>query len=202
MFTCRSLGDKFTNYVKLSDLIELRTVQGSLVRMHSPDKQGSLIRRPSLGKRSSLIRKSSQTFPLVIKRVSGDEEKKAVPEKATEDEDDVEDSKRAKRSQDELDSTILEKLPASFAIVATSVHKHWISAWAKATDNADLLELLKLAEMSTSRSHVLNYELYKVLAMKIDELRSTVVGAEDIDELRSKNKIFHLRLAVFEDAKA
>ncbi|KAL2501528.1 hypothetical protein Fot_35376 [Forsythia ovata] len=66
MFTCRSLGDKFTNYVKLSDLIELRTMQGSLVRMHSPDKQGSLIRRPSLGKRSSLIRKSSQTFPLVM----------------------------------------------------------------------------------------------------------------------------------------
>ncbi|KAL2551960.1 hypothetical protein Fot_05579 [Forsythia ovata] len=68
-------------------------------------------------------------------------------------------------------------------------------------DNAELLEMLKLAEMYTSRIHVLNYELYKVLAMKIDELHSTVVGAEVIDELRSENKILHSRLAVSENAR-
>ncbi|KAL2501529.1 hypothetical protein Fot_35377 [Forsythia ovata] len=165
------------------------------------DEQGTLLPQLSVPRTTRFL-VATVLLVLEVARVSVDEEEKAVPEKATEDEDDVENSKRAKRSQDELDSTILEKLPAPFAIVATSVHKHWISAWAKATDNADLLELLKLAEMSTSRSHVLKYELYKVLAMKIDELRSTVVGAEDIDELRSKNKIFRLRLAVFEDAKA
>ncbi|KAL2549797.1 hypothetical protein Fot_11327 [Forsythia ovata] len=56
--------------------------------------------------------------------------------------------------------------------------------------------------MYTSQSHKLNYELYKMLAMKIDELYSTVSGTEDIDELRSKNKILRSRLAVFKDASA
>ncbi|KAL2549678.1 hypothetical protein Fot_11208 [Forsythia ovata] len=37
--------------------------------------------------------------------------------------------------------------------------------------------------------------------MKIDELCSTVVGTDDIDELRSKIKILRLRLAVYEDAR-
>ncbi|KAL2549757.1 hypothetical protein Fot_11287 [Forsythia ovata] len=77
---------------------------------------------------------------------------------------------------DELDPTVLGKLSASAAIAAVSVHKYWTSAFGKAADNAELMELLKLAEMYTSRSHVLNYELYKVLAMKVDELRSTVGG--------------------------
>ncbi|KAL2529726.1 hypothetical protein Fot_22327 [Forsythia ovata] len=68
----------------------------------------------------------------------------------------------------------LGKLPAPAAIAAASVHKYWTSAFGKVTDNAELMELLKLAEMYTSRSHVLNCELYKVLTMKVDELRSTV----------------------------
>ncbi|KAL2549766.1 hypothetical protein Fot_11296 [Forsythia ovata] len=88
------------------------------------------------------------------------------------------------------------------AIAAASIHKYWTSAFAKAANNVELLEMLKLAEMYTSQSHVLNYELYKVLAMKIDELYSTVSGTKDIDELRSKNKILRSRLAVFKDASA
>ncbi|KAL2510423.1 hypothetical protein Fot_34070 [Forsythia ovata] len=68
-------------------------------------------------------------------------------------------------------------------------------------DNIDLLEMLKLEEMNTFRSHVLNCELYKVLTMKINELRSTIVDVEDIDELLSKKKIIHSRLAIFEDAR-
>ncbi|KAL2515060.1 hypothetical protein Fot_29031 [Forsythia ovata] len=87
--------------------------------------------------------------------------------------------------QDELDPTILGKLPVPAAIAAASVHKYWTSAFEKATDN---VELLKLAEMYTSQSHVLNYELYKVLTMKVDELRSTVGGDEDVNALRSENK--------------
>ncbi|KAL2501695.1 Uncharacterized protein Fot_35543 [Forsythia ovata] len=41
-----------------------------------------------------------------------------------------------------------------------------------------------------------------VFAMKVDELCSTVVGAEDIDALHSKNKALHARLAIVEDARA
>ncbi|KAL2529404.1 hypothetical protein Fot_22005 [Forsythia ovata] len=44
-----------------------------------------------------------------------------------------------------------------------------------------------MEEMNTFQSHVLNCELYKVFAMKVDELRSKVVGAEDIDTLHSEN---------------
>ncbi|KAL2553513.1 hypothetical protein Fot_07132 [Forsythia ovata] len=79
--------------------------------------------------------------------------------------------------QDELDPTIFKKLSTSVAIVAAPVHKYWTSAFAKAGDNTKLMKLLKLAKMYTSRSHVLNCELYKVLVMKVDELRSTVGGA-------------------------
>ncbi|KAL2528476.1 hypothetical protein Fot_21077 [Forsythia ovata] len=38
--------------------------------------------------------------------------------------------------------------------------------------------------------------------MKIDELHSTVIGAEDIEELRSDNKVLRSELVVFEDARA
>ncbi|KAL2479154.1 hypothetical protein Fot_48168 [Forsythia ovata] len=86
--------------------------------------------------------------------------------------------------KDELDPAILEKLPALSAMAVAFVHKYWTSTWAKATDNADLSEMIKMAESNTAWSHVLNCELYKVLAMKIDELRSTAMGAKDIDELR------------------
>ncbi|KAL2488770.1 hypothetical protein Fot_42062 [Forsythia ovata] len=56
--------------------------------------------------------------------------------------------------------------------------------------------------MSTAQSHVHNCELYKVLGMKIDELRSTVMGAEDIKALRSEKKILHSRFTISEDARA
>ncbi|KAL2529517.1 hypothetical protein Fot_22118 [Forsythia ovata] len=78
--------------------------------------------------------------------------------------------------QDELDPTVLGKLPPPAAIAAASVHKYWTSAFGKAADDTELTELLKLAEMYTSRSHVLNCELYKVLEMKVDELRSVTGG--------------------------
>ncbi|KAL2478894.1 hypothetical protein Fot_47908 [Forsythia ovata] len=59
-----------------------------------------------------------------------------------------------------------------------------------------------MVEMNTVQSHVLNYEVYKMLTMKVDELRSTVVGAEDIDALSSENKVLHARLEIIEDARA
>ncbi|KAL2489130.1 SPRY domain-containing protein [Forsythia ovata] len=104
--------------------------------------------------------------------------------------------------RDELDPTVLGKLLALAAIAAASVHKYWTSAFEKAADNAELIELLKLAEMYTYRSHVLNCELYKVLAMKVDELRSTVRGDEDVNALRSENKYLGERLAISEDVRA
>ncbi|KAL2544460.1 hypothetical protein Fot_13693 [Forsythia ovata] len=94
------------------------------------------------------------------------------------------------RKEDELDPTILGKLLALAAIAAASIHKYWTSAFGKIVDNAELTELLKLAEMYTSRSHVLNCELYKVLAMKVNELRSTVGRDKDVNALHSKNKDF------------
>ncbi|KAL2514663.1 hypothetical protein Fot_28634 [Forsythia ovata] len=62
---------------------------------------------------------------------------------------------------DELDPMILGRLLAPAAIAVASVHKYWTSAFGKATDDAELPELLKLAEMYTLRSHVLKCELYK-----------------------------------------
>ncbi|KAL2474089.1 hypothetical protein Fot_49825 [Forsythia ovata] len=64
------------------------------------------------------------------------------------------------------------------------------------------MELLKLAEMYTSRSHVLNCELYKVLAIKVDELRSTVGRDEDVDALHAENKDLQEQLVFSEDARA
>ncbi|KAL2494461.1 hypothetical protein Fot_38218 [Forsythia ovata] len=64
------------------------------------------------------------------------------------------------------------------------------------------MELLKLAEMYTSRSHVLNCELYKVLEMKVDELRSVIGEDEDVEAMRAKNKDLRARLAFSEDARA
>ncbi|KAL2549818.1 hypothetical protein Fot_11348 [Forsythia ovata] len=90
--------------------------------------------------------------------------------------------------RDELDPIFLGKLPAPTAIATASVHKYRTSAFGKAADNAELTELLKLVEMYTSQSHVLNCELYKVLAIKVDELRSTVGGNEDVNALCLENK--------------
>ncbi|KAL2545997.1 hypothetical protein Fot_15230 [Forsythia ovata] len=89
---------------------------------------------------------------------------------------------------DELDPTVLEKLPPPAAKAAASVHKYWTSAFGKATDNVELTELLKLAEMYTSCSHVLNCELYKLLDMKVDELRFVTGEDEDVEALRAENK--------------
>ncbi|KAL2544729.1 hypothetical protein Fot_13962 [Forsythia ovata] len=103
--------------------------------------------------------------------------------------------------QDELDPATLEKLLVSPTIATASIHKYWTSAFVKAADNTELIELLKLAEMYTSRSHVLNCELYKVLVIKFDELHSTVEGVKDIDELRAENKMLCSILAISEDAR-
>ncbi|KAL2483323.1 Uncharacterized protein Fot_44767 [Forsythia ovata] len=92
--------------------------------------------------------------------------------------------------RNELDPTVLEKLPASAAIAAASVHMYWTSAFGKAADNLELMELLKLAEMYTSQSHVLNCKLYKVLAMKVDELRSTVGGMRILMRCVQRTRIF------------
>ncbi|KAL2494266.1 Uncharacterized protein Fot_38023 [Forsythia ovata] len=95
--------------------------------------------------------------------------------------------------RDELDPTVLGKLPAPTTIAAASVHKYWTSAFGKSADNAELMELLKLAKMYTSRGQVLNCELYKVLAMKVDELRSTVGGMRMLTCYVQKTKIFENR---------
>ncbi|KAL2529609.1 hypothetical protein Fot_22210 [Forsythia ovata] len=41
-----------------------------------------------------------------------------------------------------------------------------------------------------------------MLAIKVDELHSTVVGAEDIDALCSENKVLHARISNVEDVRA
>ncbi|KAL2559782.1 hypothetical protein Fot_04521 [Forsythia ovata] len=103
--------------------------------------------------------------------------------------------------QDKLDPTVLGKLPPSVAIVATSVHKYWTSGFGKAVDTAEVTELMKLAEMYTFRSHVLNCELYKILEMKVDEIHSVIREDEDVEALRAENKRLRARLAFSEDAQ-
>ncbi|KAL2538849.1 hypothetical protein Fot_20240 [Forsythia ovata] len=93
--------------------------------------------------------------------------------------------------QDKLDPTVLGKLPPAVAIAATSIHKYWTSAFRKAADTAKVTELVKLAELYTSRSHVLNCELYKMLEMKVNELHSAIEEDEDVEAIRVENK--HLR---------
>ncbi|KAL2483223.1 hypothetical protein Fot_44667 [Forsythia ovata] len=97
---------------------------------------------------------------------------------------------------------VLGKLPPPAAIAVASVHKYWTFAFGKAANDAELSELLKLAEMYTSCSHVLNCELYKVLQMKVDELCSVTRGDEDVEALRAENKDLRGRLAFSEDARA
>ncbi|KAL2489382.1 hypothetical protein Fot_42674 [Forsythia ovata] len=84
--------------------------------------------------------------------------------------------------QDELDPTILEKLSHSSAMVAASVHKYRTSVWARVKESADLLQLMKIAEMNITQSHV--------------------VGAKDIDALHSGNKALCAQFVVAEDARA
>ncbi|KAL2483276.1 hypothetical protein Fot_44720 [Forsythia ovata] len=102
---------------------------------------------------------------------------------------------------DELDPTALGKLSAPAAIATASVHKYWTSTFRKAAVNAELTELLKLVEMYTSRSHVLNCKLYKVLGMRVDELSPMVGRDEDVDALRLENKDLREQLAFSEDAR-
>ncbi|KAL2522483.1 hypothetical protein Fot_26406 [Forsythia ovata] len=102
--------------------------------------------------------------------------------------------------QDKLDPTVLVKLPPAVAFTATSVHKYWTSAFGKAADTAEVTELMKLAEMYTSRSHILNCELYKMLEMKVDEIHSVIGEDEDVEVMRAENKRLRARLAFSEDA--
>ncbi|KAL2544528.1 hypothetical protein Fot_13761 [Forsythia ovata] len=95
----------------------------------------------------------------------------------------------------------LGKLPPAVSIAVTSVHKYWTSAFGKAADTAEVTELVKLAEMYTSRSHVLNCELYKLLEMKVDELHSVIGEDEDVEAMGAENKHLRARLAFSEDAR-
>ncbi|KAL2545322.1 hypothetical protein Fot_14555 [Forsythia ovata] len=56
--------------------------------------------------------------------------------------------------------------------------------------------------MYTSRNHVLNCELYKLLEMMFDELRSTTGGNEDVEALRAENKDLREQLVFSKDARA
>ncbi|KAL2538210.1 hypothetical protein Fot_19601 [Forsythia ovata] len=55
-----------------------------------------------------------------------------------------------------------------------------------------------MEEINTVQSHVLNFELYKVL---VGYEESKIVGFEDADELRSKNKVFFSKLDLAEEAR-
>ncbi|KAL2515241.1 hypothetical protein Fot_29212 [Forsythia ovata] len=90
--------------------------------------------------------------------------------------------------QDKLDPSVVDKLPSAVALAATSVHKYWTSSFGKAVDTAEVTELMKLAEMYTSRSYVLNCELYKMLEMKVDEIQSTLGEDENAEAMRAEIK--------------
>ncbi|KAL2459738.1 hypothetical protein Fot_54482 [Forsythia ovata] len=104
--------------------------------------------------------------------------------------------------QDKLDSSVVEKLPSAVDLTATSVHKYWTSSFGKAVDTAEVTELMKLAEMYTSRSHVLNCELYKMLEMKVDEIQSALGEDENVEVMRAEIKRLRARLAFSEDARS
>ncbi|KAL2508270.1 hypothetical protein Fot_31917 [Forsythia ovata] len=99
-------------------------------------------------------------------------------------------NKRPRRSSPPLlvglDPSVVEKLPSAVALAATSVHKYWTSSFEKAVDTAEVTELMKLAEMYTSCSHVLNCELYKILEMKVDEIHSALGDDEDVEAMRAE----------------
>ncbi|KAL2544785.1 hypothetical protein Fot_14018 [Forsythia ovata] len=103
--------------------------------------------------------------------------------------------------QDKLDPSVFRKLSPAFALAATSVHKYWTSTFGKAADTVEVTELIKLAEMYTSCSHVLNCELYKMLEMKVDEIHSVIGEDEDVEVMRAENKRLRARLAFSKDAR-
>ncbi|KAL2559987.1 Uncharacterized protein Fot_04726 [Forsythia ovata] len=90
--------------------------------------------------------------------------------------------------QDKLDLSVVDKLPSAVALAATLVHKYWTSSFGKAVDTAEVTELMKLAEMYTSRSHVLNCELYKMLKMKVDEIQFAFGEDENVEAIRAEIK--------------
>ncbi|KAL2512999.1 hypothetical protein Adt_18599 [Abeliophyllum distichum] len=92
--------------------------------------------------------------------------------------------------QDEFDPAILERFPPLSTMPEVSIHKYMTFVCARTTEGADLSELIKMVEMSTAQSHILNCELYKVFVMKVDELNLMVVGLEDIDALGSELRLF------------
>ncbi|KAL2530750.1 hypothetical protein Fot_23351 [Forsythia ovata] len=104
--------------------------------------------------------------------------------------------------QDELDPLVIEKLPSAVALAATSVHKYWTSPFGKAVDTAEVTELMKLAEMYTSHSHVLNCELYKMLEMRVAEIQSALGEDENAEAMRAEIKRLRARLAFLEDARS
>ncbi|KAL2519981.1 hypothetical protein Fot_23904 [Forsythia ovata] len=104
--------------------------------------------------------------------------------------------------QDELDPSVVEKLPSAVALAATSVHKYWTSPFGKAVDTAEVMELMKLAEMYTSRSHVLNCELYKMLEMRVAEIQSALGEGENAEAMRAEIKRLRARLVFSEDARS
>ncbi|KAL2529109.1 hypothetical protein Fot_21710 [Forsythia ovata] len=85
--------------------------------------------------------------------------------------------------------------------MVASIHKYWTPTWKKAADDTNLSELVKMAELSTVQSHVLNCKLYKILVENIDEC-SKVVSSEDVDKLHSKNKILHSKLTLVDKARS
>ncbi|KAL2507737.1 Uncharacterized protein Fot_31384 [Forsythia ovata] len=103
--------------------------------------------------------------------------------------------------QDKLDPSAVDKLPSAVALAATSVHKYWTSSFGKAVYTAEVTELMKLAEMYTSRSHVLNCELYKMLEMKVDEIQSALGEDENVEAMRAEIKRLWARLAFSEDVR-
>ncbi|KAL2549591.1 Uncharacterized protein Fot_11121 [Forsythia ovata] len=104
--------------------------------------------------------------------------------------------------QDELDPSVVEKLPSAVALVATSVHKYWTSPFGKVVDTTEVTELMKLAEMYTSRSHVLNCELYKMLEMRVAEIQSVLGEDENAEAMRAEIKRLRARLAFSEDVRS
>ncbi|KAL2469095.1 hypothetical protein Fot_50671 [Forsythia ovata] len=104
--------------------------------------------------------------------------------------------------QDDLDPSVVEKLPPAVALAATSVHKYWTSPFGEAVDAAEVTELMKLAEMYTSRSHVLNCELYKMLEMRVAEIQSALGEDENAEAMRAEVKRLRARLAFSEDARS
>ncbi|KAL2496545.1 hypothetical protein Fot_40302 [Forsythia ovata] len=60
---------------------------------------------------------------------------------------------------------------------------------------------MKLVEMYTSLSHVLNCEMYKILEMKVDEIHSALGEDDDAEAMRAEIKRLRARLVFSEDTR-